>query len=119
MAQELIEVELIANPEIYRTITKANYELSKNKWRQRGQAPIPQEIKKKVVSLVEDNFVTFAGLEEEKKEIPTSVLEPVNEPDGLLAGLRSQYEAQSGKKVDGRWNLARLTKEIKELTPQA
>ncbi len=105
--QDTVEVELISNPLVYRTITRANFLNNTSKWKLRG-TPDPEKksqevVKPVVVKKVETPVVTLP--EKEQTSNP------------LIGGLRTQYENLSGKKPDGRWNLGRLTKEIKALEP--
>ncbi len=101
--QDTVEVELISNPLVYRTITRANFLNNTNKWKLRG-TPDPEKKSLEVAKPAEVKSDVFATIAE---------VEQTSNP--LIDGLRSQYESLSGKKPDGRWNLARLSKEIKTL----
>lgn len=97
-----VTIELIANPTVTREVTrKAGDLINKNVWRIVGTAEPDPEVKKKVVA-----------------PVAAKPSEPVIEPNGLLTSLRGEYEQVSGKAPDGRWNIARLTKEIKGFKPQ-
>ena len=142
MANELVQVELIANPAVKRTMTMASYRNNSHKWRISGaeQVQSPQ-VQKKSVEPAADNFT--AGLEikvgvTEIKSIPppppasdfigdptkttTEGAENVTttiEPAGLIDGLRAQYKAAAGKDADKRWGVKKLSEEIKNLNTPA
>jgi len=140
MANELVQVELIANPAVKRTMTMASYRNNSNKWRISGQeqqsAPQPQ---KKSVEPAAGNTVTEAipavmeiksittqdGTVEAPFVDPTATkasetVQATVEPSGLIDGLRAQYKAQTGKDADKRWGVKKLSEEIHNLnTPIA
>ena len=96
MANELVKVELITNPEVTRTMTAASFRQNQNRWQLAGTVKEPAEVvKKKDAEVV----------------APVEAL-PENEPVALLNGLRMQYEAQFGEKPDLRWNIKSLSLKI-------
>lgn len=134
MANELVQVELIANPAVKRTMTMASYRNNVSKWRLSGQeqqsAPQPQ---KKSVEPAAGSTVTSNPAVTEIKSITTQdgtvetpfvdptastaseMVQATLEPSGLVDGLRAQYKALAGKDPDKRWGVKKLSEEIRNL----
>lgn len=140
MANELVKVELIANPAVTRTMTMASYRNNSNKWRLVGQEQqaAPQAQKKSVEPAAVNMTVTEAvPAVTEIKSITTPegstdfVADPTTtaatggentttiEPTGLVDGLRAQYKALSSKDADKRWGVKKLSEEIKNINTPA
>lgn len=102
MAREnYVEVELIKNPSVKRTMNINSFKMNQKKWRlQAGQSLDTAPVKKKDVEPVV-NVEAFSKVEDTVK--PES---------GVIDALRAQYEAKFGKVPDKRFNISRLTKEI-------
>lgn len=104
-------------------MTAANFEMNQIKWRLIGRydnegnlvsengASVQEEVKKKEV--------VSPAVNETKEETPFVKIEeePAMLGGGLLVSMREEYEKATGKKADGRWNMARLQKEIQALNP--
>ncbi len=107
MANELVRVELIANPAVTRTMTIASYRNNANKWRISGaeQVAIPQPQKK--------SAEPAAAVETFVDPTESVTTETFTEPTGLVDGLRAQYKAQTGTDADKRWGIKKLSEEIK------
>lgn len=144
MANELVKVELIANPAVTRTMTMASYRNNTNKWRISGaETPAPPAPQKKSVepAAVEIQS-TLTGAENpavmEIKSISTQegttdfIADPtktategtenvttVVEPTGLIDGLRAQYKALTGKDADKRMGVKKLSEAIRNLNTPA
>lgn len=133
-------VESVVNG-VQRKITRANYDMNQLKWRLIGTynfegklvpaegIATKEEKKREVVVRAENKIetVTFKA-PEPIAEQPVEIVQPespfvasVEETGGLGGGLidamRRQYEDATGKKADGRWNMKRLSEEVKKLTP--
>ena len=138
MANELVKVELIANPAVTRTMTLASYRNNSNKWRLVGQEQqaAPQAQKKSVEpaavntetgnpAIVEIKSITTPEGSTDFVADPTTTAATGGEntttiePTGLLDGLRAQYKALSGKDADKRWGVKKLSEEIKNINTPA
>ncbi len=112
MANELVRVELIANPAVTRTMTMASYRNNANKWRISGaeQVAIPQPQKKSAEpAAAVETFVDPT----QSESVTTETAVTFTEPTGLVDGLRAQYKAQTGTDADKRWGIKKLSEEIK------
>lgn len=127
MANELVKVELIANPSVTRTMTMASYRNNSHKWRISGAelqaAPVVQKksVEPAVVeikSISQDGATAFAAPTQTATEGSENVTTTI-EPTGLIDGLRAQYKAASGKDPDKRWGVKKLSEEIKNLNTPA
>lgn len=110
MANELVRVELIANPAVTRTMTMASYRNNANKWRISGaeQVAIPQPQKKSAEpAAAVETFV------DPTQSVTATTAVTLTEPTGLVDGLRAQYKAQTGTDADKRWGIKKLSEEIK------
>lgn len=120
MPENYVEVELIKNPSVKRTMNVNSFKMNQKKWRLQSGESLTAPVKKKVVepAVSKSDFqVPFKSGEGQyvggAPENSESEFVTVTETsDGLIESLRSQYEAKTGKKPDGRWNVSRLTKEI-------
>lgn len=131
MANELVKVELIANPTVTRTMTIASYRNNTHKWRISGaeQATAPVVQKKSVEpAVVEIKSISTQdsgadlGFVADPTQTATEGSENVTttiEPTGLIDGLRAQYKAAAGKDPDKRWGVKKLSEEIKNLNTPA
>lgn len=139
MANELVKVELIANPAVTRTMTMASYRNNSNKWRLVGQEQqaAPQAQKKSVEPAAVSTETGNPAIVEIKSITQTPVdpdfVDPTQtatgstgeetvtktEPTGLVDGLRAQYKAAAGKDADKRWGVKKLSEEIKNLNTPA
>lgn len=142
MANELVQVELIANPAVKRTMTMASYRNNSHKWRISGaeQVQAPQVQKKSVEpaaavnqtaglpnpGVVEIKSISTQGGETDFIGDPTKTategaenVTTTIEPAGLIDGLRAQYKAATGKDADKRWGVKKLSEEIKNLNAPA
>jgi hypothetical protein len=142
MANELVQVELIANPAVKRTMTMASYRNNSHKWRISGaeQVQAPQVQKKSVEpaaavnqtaglpnpGVVEIKSISTQGGETDFIGDPTTTategaenVTTTIEPTGLIDGLRAQYKASTGKDADKRWGVKKLSEEIKNLNTPA
>lgn len=136
MANELVKVELIANPSVTRTMTMASYRNNSHKWRISGAeqqtAPVvqkksaePVEVKPvmEIKSISSQDTGADLGFVADPTQTATEGSENVTttiEPTGLIDGLRAQYKAAAGKDPDKRWGVKKLSEEIKNLnTPTA
>lgn len=100
MANELVKVELIANPGVTRTMTAATFRQNQNRWRIQGsKAPEPVVIQKKSVEAAVDEFPQI------EEPIVTNAIE---------SGLRAQYKAIFGKEAGKNWTVETISKKIKE-----
>lgn len=104
MGNEVVTVELIANPQVRREMSVNSLHYNSLKWRKVGEQAKSEEVKKKAVkaAVVEKAETPFVQVEEIQEE-----------PSGVISGLRKQYEGLAGKKADQRWSIKRLNAEIK------
>lgn len=133
MANELVKVELIANPAVTRTMTLASYRNNTNKWRMAGIAQEAQPPQKKSAEPVEVKPVMeIVSISSQDSQDLGFVADPTQtatmgsenvtttvEPTGLIDGLRAQYKAVAGKDADKRWGVKKLSEEIKNLNTPA
>lgn len=130
MANELVQVELIANPAVKRTMTMASYRNNAHKWRivgaEQQTAPVAQKksVEPAVVEIISitqtpppvtdfvDPTQTATGSTGEETVTTT-------EPTGLVDGLRAQYKALTGKDADKRMGVKKLSEAIKNFNPSA
>lgn len=99
MANQVVKVELIANPTVTRMMTEASLKANASKWRLAGTVAASQEVKKKDVEPVVDEIFAFP-------------IGDVPQETTVLSGLQAQYKAKTGKDPDKRWGVNRLTKEL-------
>lgn len=132
MANQIVEVELISNPEIVRSMTMASFKNNQNKWRIRGSVAETAQIapkknvgpvapKPQIKSVEPENFpgvedVFDDGVAKTPEEpapapIPQVVVE---EPTGVIDGLRTAYKDKFGKDPDKRWGMAKLREKLSE-----
>jgi len=126
MAKELIQVELIENPAVKRTMTVASFQNNQNKWRLVGSSetspPSPQKKSAAPVAVADTSseFVADpAATEPSAPTPPESVQAPDLAPSGVIDGMRAQYKALAGSDADGRWGVKKLSEEIKKLETPA
>lgn len=120
MPENYVEVELIKNPSVKRTMNVNSFKMNQKKWRLQTGESLTAPVKKKVVEPAASKpEIKVTKIESEggivaKALVPESEFATISEEtgDGLIESLRAQYEGKTGKKPDGRWNVSRLTKEI-------
>ena len=97
MGNELVKVELKANPAVTRMMTKASFSQNQSRWRIQGEVVLEtiNEPKKNDVRVAEESNVD-------------------NEPMALINGLRAQYVAKFGDEPDKRWNMKTLSEKINQ-----
>lgn len=142
MANELVKVELIANPDVKRTMTMASYRNNTNKWRISGaETPAPPAPQKKSVEpaaveiqstltgnpavieiksiSTQDGTTDFIADPTKTATEGTENVTTVVEPTGLIDGLRAQYKALTGKDADKRMGVKKLSEAIRNLNTPA
>jgi len=141
MANEVVQVELIANPAVKRTMTMASFRNNSYKWRISGAEQVqPPQVQKKSVEpaaanqtaglpnhgVVEIKSISTQGGETDFIGDPTTTategaenVTTTIEPTGLIDGLRAQYKAAAGKDADKRWGVKKLSEEIKNFNTPA
>lgn len=117
MPENYVEVELIKNPSVKRTMNVNSFKMNQKKWRLQSGESLTAPVKKKVVEpaaskgTVMHADATWGKLPDVSESEQFAV---ITDNDSVIESLRAQYEAKTGKKPDGRWNVSRLTKEINE-----
>lgn len=144
MANELVKVELIANPDVKRTMTMASYRNNTNKWRISGaETPAPPAPQKKSVEpaaveirstlteaenpavmeiksiSTQEGTTDFIADPTKTATEGTENVTTVVEPTGLIDGLRAQYKALTGKDADKRMGVKKLSEAIRNLNTPA
>ena len=112
--ENYVEVELIVNPSVKRTMNINSFRMNQKKWRLQSQSfETTPVVKKKDVEPVVEPFPPFPpfNVDVGKVEEAVSTIEKRMQQT-TIDTLRDQYLAKTGNKPDGRWNISRLTKEI-------
>ena len=114
MPENYVEVELIKNPSVKRTMNVNSFKMNQKKWRLQTGESLTAPVKKKVVEPVASKPVLGATSNVVESKPHESEFATITEEtgNGLIESLRDQYKAKSGKDADKRWNVSRLTKEI-------
>ena len=114
MPENYVEVELIKNPSVKRTMNVNSFKMNQKKWRLQTGESLTAKVKKKVVEPVVSKPVLGATSNVVESKPQESEFATITEEtgNGLIESLRDQYKAKSGKDADKRWNVSRLTKEI-------
>lgn len=114
MPENYVEVELIKNPSVKRTMNVNSFKMNQKKWRlQDGESLDAPVVKKKVVEPAVKEVVNFPKQELQTDEGFVKVSDTIETNNsGVIDALRDQYKAKTGKDADKRWNISRLTKEI-------
>lgn len=126
MANELIKVELIANPAVTRLMTRASFMNNTHKWRAAGVEPAtttaPEKKSAAPVAEVKAPAIVELPAPTPQAETTEFVQDPSALPiepqaTGVIDGLRVQYKAITGKDADKRWGVKKLSEEIKTCRP--
>lgn len=111
---ELVRVELIANPAVTRTMTMASYRNNANKWRISGAEQVaPPQPQKKNAEPAAVEILSISSMDGSTDFTNPTEVTTTSEPTGLVDGLRAQYKAQTGTDADKRWGIKKLSEEIK------
>ncbi len=113
MAREnYVDVELIKNPSVKRTMNINSFKMNTKKWRlQAGESlDASVQVKKKDVEPAVKPQVREVVTNDEGFAKVSDDIETNN--DEVINNLRERYKQRTGKDADKRWNISRLTKEI-------